>query len=378
MTSTQSQLSGTYAYTGNRTVQYGVGSIDRLPELLERFGKNKALIVTGNSLANKTKVIQNIQKILGDHHAETFTSIGEHAPVEGIEQALKILKEKKGDCIISVGGGSPIDACKAIKYYAKERNILDQDLFHIAVPTTLSAAEWTPMAGFTKDGRKTGVASPELAPDVVILDGELAMSTPQRLWLSTGIRALDHAVETQYRPYAPPFIQLLAQHAAADLFRLLRQHKQQGHDPQLNQQLLVAAWHSLFPYAQESKAKSTLGPSHALGYMLGSPYKIPHGICSCLTLGAVVRWKAQSTASDDDCMRLATIHNLVTGQTSKASRENAIALGKEIDYLLKDLGLDVGLLDQGMPKDDLQKVVAAAQPGDSEKILLSELQSRLW
>ena len=90
---------GTYLNTGLTTVKWGVGSINSLPELMKNLrlasstsksSSPKALILTGKTLSTKTNVIKNVEKILGSHHAFTFTDIGEHAPVAGIERAVEV------------------------------------------------------------------------------------------------------------------------------------------------------------------------------------------------------------------------------------------------------------------------------------------------
>ncbi|PBK80459.1 Dehydroquinate synthase-like protein, partial [Armillaria gallica] len=178
-------------------VYYGPGSVSTaLPKLLSSLGARKALIVTTRSLVGKTEIVKQVESILEDHDAfgATFHEIGEHAPIAGIRRAVKIFRESGCNIIVSIGGGSPIDASKAVLYFAQEESrgpILPQ----IAIPTTLSAAEYTIGAGYTNDqGQKVLVSSKRLIPAGIILDAELTLPTPERLWLSTGIRALDHAV----------------------------------------------------------------------------------------------------------------------------------------------------------------------------------------
>jgi len=158
---------------------------------------SKAFIVTGSSLANKTSLIKDVQSLLGSkHHAGTFDKIGQHAPIKQLDEATEmVLNDESIDTIISVGGGSPIDSAKAISYRVNEKT-QGKFLYHITIPTTLSAAECTLGAGYTnEDGMKTGVAHPNLAPQVVIYDSKFALETPPWLWMSTGIRAMDHSME---------------------------------------------------------------------------------------------------------------------------------------------------------------------------------------
>lgn len=96
MTSLTLPAAGTYLSTGLTTVKFGPSSLNTLPAVLSSLRlvkageKPRSLILTGNTLATKTKVISRVEEILGDTHAFTFTSIGEHAPVEGIEKAVEV------------------------------------------------------------------------------------------------------------------------------------------------------------------------------------------------------------------------------------------------------------------------------------------------
>lgn len=399
MSSTQ----GTYAYTVNQTVQYGPGiTHSALPKLLTQFGCKKAFIVCGKSLKTKTGVIDEIVAILGkSHHGGTFSDIGQHAPIEGIEKALEAFKETGSDCLISVGGGSPIDACKAMSFFHHQHSSSSSPdekegglgksglsagfLPHIAIPTTLSAAEFTPMSGFTKNGKKTGVADAQLAPTGVILDAKWSLETPLRLWLTTGMRAMDHAVETLYRPYAPPFIRTLAYSAIKDLFAYLPKCRDDPSNLETRQLLQLAAWHSLFPYRQEDDAKSTLGLSHALGYMIGAPYSVPHGLCSCITLGPVIRYKA-THLPPPELARLAEIQSLLYKRegdsvaTATSTKEQVFQVADLVDGLVKDLGCDQGLQELGgIGEDQLPGICTGAglQKEDERKAMIDLLKAKL-
>jgi alcohol dehydrogenase class IV len=183
---TSSSIQGHYGWPeGLSGVYYGPGSVSTaLPKLLSSLGARKALIVTTRSLVGKTEIVKQVESILKDHDAfgATFHEIGEHAPIAGIRRAVKIFRESGCNIIVSIGGGSPIDASKAVLYFAQEESggpILPQ----IAIPTTLSAAEYTIGAGYTNDqGQKVSVSSKRLIPAGIILDAELTLPTPERLW----------------------------------------------------------------------------------------------------------------------------------------------------------------------------------------------------
>lgn len=354
-------LQGSYAWTDTlKGVYYGPGSVaTALPKLLHILGVKKALIVTGRSLYGKTDVVKKVETILKQHdaYAQTFYEIGQHSPIADIRKGVEIFKEHHCDVIVSVGGGSPIDASKAIRYNLQKESG-GTTLPQIAIPTTLSAAEYTVGAGFTNDeGHKVAVASQELAPAGVILDAELTLATPDRLWLSTGIRALDHAVENLYRPSVPMPMKVLCYAAIADLFMYLPQSKANAQAIDVRQKLQLASWMSLWPLKMEKH--SALGLSHALGHKLGAAYAIPHGITSCLALAPTVALKAQIASQEDRQYLAKTLFYLHEPSTGSVD-EDVVRLSFLIHGLVAELGLLSNLSEYQVPIQDIPKIAAGA------------------
>jgi len=203
-----------------------------------------------------------------------------------------------------------------------------------------------------------------LAPAGIILDGELTLPTPERLWLSTGIRALDHAVENLYRPEVPYPVKILCYAAIKDLFALLPESKANPTDVQLRQRLQVAAWMSLWPLKLEKY--SALGLSHALGHKLGATYSIGHGITSCLTLASVVRYKADVASQEDKATLAEILHYLRVSSTGNVN-EDVKKVADQIDLLVQNLGLRTTLKECGVPKEDISLIAGVAKhiPSDA-------------
>jgi len=146
--------------------------------------------------------VKKVEGILREQnrYADTFYNIGEHTPIAGIRAGADLFKKSGADIIVSIGGGSPIDASKAIIYFVQQERGGEFPR-QIAIPTTLSAAEYSVRgllanyvsamtlisrkigAGYTDEtGHKASVSSPYLAPAGIILDAELTLPTPERLW----------------------------------------------------------------------------------------------------------------------------------------------------------------------------------------------------
>ncbi|KAL5528036.1 hypothetical protein ACEPAF_7172 [Sanghuangporus sanghuang] len=359
------ELHGSYAYTDPlKGVYYGPGSLkDALPKLLKTLQVKKALVVTGKTLHTKTDVVRKVEQVLKSQNAygDTFWEIGEHAPVAGINAGINAFNRAGADFIVSVGGGSPIDASKAIAYRIHDKNPAKEYLKHIAIPTTLSAAEYTAGAGYTNEsGDKVAVATPELAPAGIILDAELTLTTPERLWLSTGMRAVDHAVENLYRPGVPYPLKVLAYDAIASLFTYLPLCKSSPSDLATRQKLQVASWMSLWPLKME--AYSALGLSHSLGHRLGAKYGIPHGITSCLTLAPVVALQA-SIAIPEHKKALSRALFYLKIESTGDNEEDIQLLAHAIEHLVIVLGLKTDLKAYNVPREDLQKIAEGALSG---------------
>jgi len=166
-------------------------------------------------------------------------------------------------------------------------------MVHIAIPTTLSAGAFTPGGGVTDEVTqvKRAVLDARLQPCVVIHDPQLCTQTPDALWVSTGIRVLDHAIETLYSKRAHPLSNALAFRA----IRMIIEHlpSSRGADSASyphRTQCLDAAWLSLY-----GAFNTGLGLSHALGHQIGPAFGIAHGVTSCLCLVPAMRFIARGT-----------------------------------------------------------------------------------
>ncbi|OQO05512.1 hypothetical protein B0A48_09281 [Cryoendolithus antarcticus] len=363
--SSTNPLAGLWRPTHLQRLHYGPESVKQ--HLLECLPteSSKAFIITGNSLATKTQLIKQVESQLGSRHVGTFSKIGQHAPIAELDEATEIVKKDSSiDTIISIGGGSPIDSAKAISYRLHEQN--GKFLHHIAIPTTLSAAECTMNAGYTdKSGLKTGVAAPELVPSAVIYDSKFALETPPWLLMSTAMRAMDHAMELMYHPTSTEMpCKQLALSAASELFIYLPKYKRDPKNEEYITHLQLASFASLGFVGLN--IKGGLGLSHTLGYALGSPYGIPHGITSCLTLGHVVKLKAQS--SDADAAQIARMAPFIGLTRTNDNKKDALAVGDAILDLVKLLDLKTTLTEKGVSKDEVHTIVKTATRQESGPI----------
>jgi len=318
-----------HRFAATEHVVVGPGTLARLADECDARGMRRVVVVTGRSLRERTPVIGEVERVLDARRVATFSGITEHAPASGVEALTALLREHAADGAVSVGGGSPIDATKAALYHLDEGRTAQ-----IAVPTTLSAAEFTPTAGVTDDAtrRKGGVAHPRLTPRAVVLDAELTLYTPERLWLSTGIRALDHAVEAVYAPERDAFAVELGLRAVAMLRASLPRCRADAHDVDARQEAQVAAW-----YSGMGLAATTVMPSHPLGRLLGASFGIGHGITSCVLLPAAIDWTAAQEPRRVEPL-CAAFGVAAPGDVGGACRDFIASLG--LPTTLREAGLD--------------------------------------
>lgn len=249
-----------------------------------------------------------------DRLVGVFDTMGVHSPRTDVMAALTMARAADADILLAVGGGSMIDACKVIQFCLNagikdEAGLLRYGQFsdgtrgdlcgsepalcrspavnQIAVPTTLSADEFSNNAGVTDKvkGAKEGYKAPGLAPRQIIYDPVLASHTPEWLWLSTAIRSLDHAMEGYCAADAHAFVRghfLHAMRLFAESLPAIKANPDNLAARARNQQ---ATW-----LAGCGLGRIRHGASHGIGYILGAMCGVPHGHTSCVMLPAVLRW----------------------------------------------------------------------------------------
>ena len=390
---TESPLSGLWMPTQLQKMYYGPSKVEN--ELISCLpsSNSKAFIITGSSLATKTPLVKKVEQLLTSrHHAGTYSSISQHAPIAQIDEAVDaVTKDSKIDTLISIGGGSPIDAAKAISHRTNEKT--GEYLFHISIPTTLSSAETSMACGMTNaDGTKVLVSIPQLVPQVIIYDADFALQTPQKLWLSTGIRALDHAVELMYNPNSveiPTKVSMLS--TIKGFFEYLPQNKKEPKNKDVITMLQLLSFVALYPMGLNA-AKGGIGLSHTMGYALGAPFGIPHGITSCLALAEVVRfkaregteWEAQQIARIAEVLGESSVDGLgrkvpqaiqtVRDDVGNDYRKKGLAVAEKIEKLIKDLELATNLRTYGVEGEDkIHQIVKSTTKSES-----GELYDRIY
>jgi maleylacetate reductase len=215
---------GTYAYLPLERVVFGQPAAQAAAEEAARIGARKVFIVASKSLSRKTAAIREIQQALGERYAGLFDECIAHTPWPSVIAAADAVRAAQPDLILTVGGGTPIDTVKILQICLAHDIRRAEDLEgqgvakgpspvrQIAVPTTLSGAEFSNLGGGTdlRTRIKHSFTGADIGPRSVILDPAITLHTPMWLWLSTGIRGVDHAVEALCSVDAHPYADGLA------------------------------------------------------------------------------------------------------------------------------------------------------------------------
>jgi maleylacetate reductase len=318
---------GTHTFLPTGRVHFGAGSLQQVRE--EARSKGRVFVVTGRTLYEETDLVRRVEALLGEKHAGTFTGMSQHTPGSAVQEAAG--EARGSDVLVSVGGGSVIDGTKAV---ARELGYPAQ----VAVPTTLSGAEWAHRVGVTDEesGRKGGFADPEAVPQVVVLDPDATIFTPEKLWLSTGIRALDHAVEGLLYGGEHPVTDVTGAEGARRLISLLPRSKEEPDDVDVRAELQIAAWLAYF-----GPLNTPMGLSHGLGRRIGASYGVPHGYTSCVTLAPSLA-VAKGKVREDRWRRL---EEALGGDPAE-----------RVYSVVDRLGLPSRLRDVGVPEEDLEAI----------------------
>jgi maleylacetate reductase len=334
----------------------------------ERHGASRVFVTSTRSLAKLADgPLQRIEKSLGARHAGTYSQIASHSPREDVVAGANAARAAKADLLVAVGGGSVIDATKAMQlclwlglettaamepYRAgidgrkpAPISVPAEPVRMIAVSTTLSASEFTAIAGVTDSSTnsKQSFTHRLFTPRTVVLDPEATLDTPDWLLYCTGIRAVDHAVETYCNKAASPATEALSLQGLRLLARALPAIKAspKALAPRLEAQF--GMWQAIAAAA----AGVPTGASHGIGYALGATFGVPHGHTSCVMLHAVLKWNAA-----------------VNAERQRALSEVMGAPGKPTDELVRALvaGLDqpTTLRGVGIIRENLAEIAERA------------------
>lgn len=344
----------------------------------------RVYIIASRSLSRNTDAVTRLRSALSSTKGVGVVGLRVGmTPHTHWNEVLEIAQDAaphRPDCIVTLGAGSLTDAAKVICWMLSnditdsdtlerlrvsgrtDESFKDPTVNHVAIPTSLSGGEYQSIAGVTRDDgshAKVLFEPPTKNPALVVLDPELTTTTPERIWLSTGIRAVDHCVETLCSLQSNPKGDAEAEKGLLRLVpALVRTHRDLGD--------LDARYETMRGVVQAMSAVSSgvpMGASHAIGHQLG-PLGVGHGETSCIMLPAVCKWNAKVGANNErqaHCRRVLLRSEVVRGLLKRKYGEgnaaddsfDAADLGDILDLIFRDLGMPRTLKDVGVGRDKL-------------------------
>jgi len=367
----QKLLQGEFNPAVPTRIVFGNGKIDSLKDEIQKLGGKRVLVLSGRTVAEKTDAVRRINDGLGDMSAGVYSGLTQRAPLSTAVEAANLALASGADTLVGVGGSTISDAARMIAVLMAEGITTveqlrqlgeEQDMLlspnldgkflplQVAVPTTLSAGEFNMGGGNVLDdqaGHKIRVRHRRLYADLIMLDSLMTEGTPDWLWLSTGVKAMDHCIERLYTTGNQPAIDAPILAAAEMLFTHLPGSRESDGDPEARLQCLVAAWMSMM-----GSPNFATGLSHAIGHILGVKYSVGHGYTSCVTQPYVMEFNRPVSATKQALLaRSAGIDT--RGMSDEAAAE---AAARAVDDFVLGMGMPHRIRELEIPESDLPEI----------------------
>jgi maleylacetate reductase len=355
-----------YRFSGHERILHRTSAYKGLPDLMDWFGYRRAYIVCSRTLNTRTDVIRRLAAALGERCVGITDAVGEHSPLSNVLVGAREAHALDADVIVSVGGGSVMDMCKAMQLCITEQAFDRSSLLQlqmklsadgtevmaatrtsprirqIAIPTTLATSEWTPVS--TPIDEQTHLKARFLiangSPQGIVYDPEILARTPLSLLLSTGIRGLDHAINTVCSTQPHPLASLLAEKAIQLYVGNLPRLKDST-DVEAFSNCQLATW-----YTGMGQLSVPHGFSHWMVHIVGPYANIAHSDAACVLMLAQARWSERhASVQHGNVLRL-------LGRSGSFSNV--------LDGLLADLGLPRSLQDLGLSAEQVESFIQPA------------------
>jgi alcohol dehydrogenase class IV len=334
----------THALSLPGSLTFGVGTVETVAERVREFGKRKILIITDKGVVGAgllEKVLTPLEQ--AGMQAYIFDQIEPNPRDHTVNKALEFAKKRECELIIGLGGGSPIDAAKAVgvlmtnpeplQDYLRGTAVKNPPTPLIAIPTTSgTGSEVTQFSVVTDTERsfKAGMGSPLLIPKVAIVDPSLMESMPSSLAAATGMDALTHAVEAFVSMNSQPFSDALALHAIRLIGTFLRPSVANGSDREARTQMAMAS-----TLAGVAFSNAGVGLVHAMAHPLGGRFDVPHGVANAILLPSVMRFNLIA--------RLEKFAHVAQALGEKVEGLSALDAGKKAVEAVSQLNADIGI-----------------------------------
>jgi maleylacetate reductase len=303
---------------------FGVGSLDTLPAELDRLGCKRALLLATSRRGQAEAIV----KRLGSRAAGVYDKAVMHVPIETARDACAEARRLDADVTVAVGGGSTIGLAKAIA--------LELGLPVVAIPTTFSGSEMTPIWGLTEGGVKRTGRDLKVLPRVVIYDPALTLTLPPAVAGPSGMNAIAHCVEALYAENANPIVSLMAEEGIRAMATSLPTVVSRPGDPEAHATALYGAW-----LAGACLGSVGMALHHKLCHMLGGSFKLPHAETHTIILPYAAAYNFTAVPA-----AMQRISRALGGRASPAAALFDLARNLRAPAALKEIGMSEDDLDR--------------------------------
>lgn len=284
-------------------IYFGTDKINELPEIINEFGYKRGVLVCSNTLRKNgtaDKIIKNCNGVIVD----VFSDIRPNPTTDNVNACVKVLRENNADFAVALGGGSPMDCCKAACAIAKGDDIIesyhtggkpinaDEVIPMLAVATTSgTGSEITNISVLTDLNKnvKSTMNDMLMYPKAAIVDPRLTLSVPPKVTASTGLDVLAHALESFWSVLHQPICEACAVHATRLVFKWLYKAYCEPENLEAREKMAEASIIAGVAFSNPRTAGS-----HACSFPLTNLYGVPHGEACAMTLDYFTRFNAEA------------------------------------------------------------------------------------
>ena len=353
-----------FDFHSTRSILVERGGAANLAKIIQARGGKSVLIVTDPGVLSAGLLSQSQQgfKDLGIA-LDVFSQVQADPPISVIENAVNAAQQCRADYIVGFGGGSSMDVAKLVALLAAGKEKLSEvygvgvakgpRLPLILVPTTAgTGSEVTTISIVTvSDSEKKGVVSPQLLPDLALLDAQLTLGLPSHVTAATGIDAMVHAIEAfTTKRLKNPISDCLAKEALRLLASNLHRAVRSGTDIEARENMLLGAC-----LAGMAFTNAPVAGVHALAYPIGARFHVPHGLSNALMLGPVMRFNLEQAH-----FMYAELGQIIQPGLLGSTLDQATQLADYLGSLATELGLPGRLTDVCITENDINQLAADA------------------
>ena len=316
-------------------IEYGVGAASQMVDVIKALNGESLLVVTDKGIGD-SGLLKRISKLLdaGNVTWEVFDHVEPNPKDYNVEAGAEMARQLEPDCLLALGGGSPIDCAKAIAVVARQGGaVRDYEGPHkigadvlplIAIPTTAGTGSEVTFSSVITDSHekyKFSLKDPRIAPKVALVDPEMTLTMPPDLTAATGMDALTHAVEGFTANVSEPLADSAALYGIELINTYLRSAVSDGSNLEARAGMLVGS-----VLAGIAFSHSDVAAVHCVAEALGGKYDAAHGVCNAVVLPAVMEYNMEYCK--DRYARIATAMGLSYDSVDAGARMAVEAVQK--------------------------------------------------